>query len=110
MTFRIREVQPFVGKQIILWLEDEQSHLRGPDGDEGAQWCVRLTMDEARSLLPSMMDAYAVCMQELAMELAMGGCRTCRNGRVVDGRPCPVCVPRGERRLRSVAHLRPRPA
>lgn len=105
MTFRIRHVQPWVGNQIILWLEDEHSHETGPDGDEGSQWCVRMTVDEARGIIPSIIDAYAVAMQNIAMELACGGCRTCKNERTIDGSPCPVCIPRGEKKLRSVVHL-----
>lgn len=108
MTYRIHRVQPWVGNQIILWLEDEHTKETGPDGPDGSQWCVRVTVDEARKLIPDIMNAYAVVMQNIAMELACGGCRTCKNERTINGSPCPVCIPRGEKKLRSVVHLKPK--
>lgn len=107
-SFRIRSIDPFVGNQIILWLEDEQSHATGPDGNS-SEWCVRLTIDEARTKIAELFDAYAQVMQNVAIEVAAGGCRTCGNDRQMrDGSPCPVCIPRAESRIRTAAHLRPK--
>lgn len=123
MTFRIRDVQSMRGRQVILWLEDEQSGADGP-GDN-TQWCVRLTVDDAPGVITALVDAYAQTMQRLAVELGAGGCRTCGNERRVtaDGSggfrpfaslldhphsaiPCPVCIPRAEKRVRSFVMLR----
>lgn len=108
MTYRIREVEAFGGKQIILWLEDETTGAIGPN--ELTNWCVRLTVDEARLIIPAIFDAYAQTMQDIATELAAGGCRTCRNTRrdLTNSGPCPVCMPRAERRLRDKVILRRR--
>lgn len=104
--YRVRSIDPFIGNQVIVWLEDEQSGDPGP-GD-GTEWCVRVTMDEARGLLTELFNAYAVTMQNIAVELAAGGCRACGNTRRVGGDPCPTCMPRAQDRLRKAAHLRPR--
>lgn len=105
VTFRIAAVEPFGRHQIILWLEDETTKARGPDGPDGPQWCVRVTMDEAPNLIERLVGAYAETMQHLAVDLAAGGCRTCRNERVVRGAPCPTCTPRAENRIRRTTFL-----
>lgn len=125
-TFVVRRVESFVGKQIIIWLSEEQGGATGPQGDGGPQWCVRVTADDAPRVMRELADAYVSVMQALALDLAAGGCRTCSNTRKVstdasgkqrayvglmDGeawQPCPVCVPRAEKRLRSIAHFSPK--
>lgn len=81
--------------------------------------CVRVCVDEVRSLVIDLLVAEGDVLNRLVLDLAAGGCRNCRNDRRIDrdpfadlaggpptGRPCPTCVPRAEERLRRVARLR----
>lgn len=117
MTYVVREIEAFTGNQIIIWLQDEATgnHLT----ESGSSWCVRVTVDEAPGILASLVAAYATSMQNIAIDLAAGGCRNCGNERRVGvnhlsklmggaggGQPCPVCMPRAEKRLRKYMRRR----
>lgn len=117
MTYVVREVEAFSGNQIILWLSDESTGVTGPGN--GSNWCVRVTVDEAPGILADFLAAYATSMQNIAIDLAAGGCRNCGNERRVGvnhlsklmggaggGQPCPVCMPRAEKRLRRYMRRR----
>lgn len=118
MTYEIKSIKPFGAHQIIIWLADEQSHATGPNGASGPQWCVRITVDKAATHLRAFLDAYAQVMSELTIDVAAGGCRTCKNKRKVNqalfdfdnvtGEPCPVCLPRAEERIRKAAMITPK--
>lgn len=117
MTYRVHSVEAFTGNQVIVWLEDEQTGARGPGN--GSQWCVRVTIDEAPAILSALLSAYVTSIQNVVIELAAGGCRTCRGERRINvnhlsrlmggdggGEPCPVCMPRAEKRLRQYLRMR----
>ncbi len=116
MPFRIARVEAFTGNQVILWLADE--HSGQTSTVEGSEWCVRLRADSIHPLIADLLEAYGRTMAKVMLEVAAGGCRTCGNTRLVDvnhladlmaggggGKPCPVCVPRAEERIRKAAHL-----
>lgn len=113
MTYRIHSVEAFLGKQVILWLEDETTGQRTWDGTEH---CVRVTVDKAPALIQELVRAYAETMQNALIEVAAGGCRTCNNTRRVNGvmfqrgsgDPCPKCMPRAEERIRRAVMLPPK--
>lgn len=122
--FRIHSIENMSGKQVILWLKDEHGRTESPDD---LSYCVRLPVDEAPQVIADLVEAYASVMQEAMIDIAAGGCRTCGNRRriAVDGgrwsalfhggefKPCPVCVPRAEKRIRASLFLprrhRPQP-
>jgi hypothetical protein len=117
MTFRIRNIEAFHGKQVILWLEDETTHSSTKSDGQG-EWCVRLTVDEAPQVIAALNAAYSQTMQHALIDVAAGGCRTCNNTRRVNramfdlkgtsGDPCPVCIPRAEERIRKAVMLKPK--
>jgi hypothetical protein len=108
MTFRIDRVEAWghTGNQIIVYLVDERTG--SAERPDGTSYCVRITLPEAPGIITELMTAYAAVMQNVATELACGGCRTCKNTRFgTDGERCKVCWPRGERRIREKAFLAP---
>lgn len=87
----------FGHNQIIIFLE-----LDGFTEDEkGSSYCVRLTLPEAPEVIGDLIRCYSQAMEDVALQLAAGGCRTCDNTRMVKGEQCPVCVPRAHKRLRE---------
>lgn len=112
MNWKIRGVEPWSKGQTVIWLEDPNTGADGP-GD-GTQWCATVRLPELPGLIQQLFEAYTKQMQDLAVDLAAGGCRTCKNTRRVNGnplaalmgqddgsKPCPDCLPRAEKRLRD---------
>ena len=114
--FVIDKIEATSRHQIIVTLKGERTGADGP-GD-GTQYVVRITVDEAATIVRDLFDAYARALSELAIDVAAGGCRTCGNERRVNralfdftgtsGDPCPVCVPRAVKRIKDKTFTRNR--
>ncbi len=106
-TQRIREITAHPGNQIIIWIGDRN------DPSQEHNYAVAVPINDAPKFLAQFQEAYARAMQNVALELAAGGCRTCGNRRYVipEGEPvfnprrdpCPKCIPRAEERIKKTA-------
>lgn len=105
-SYEVDHVEPWGGAQLTIWLKDRDGRT---EDAEGLGLVVTLAAADVPGFIQDVVGAYAVTMQNLAIHLAAGGCRTCGGERMVrapgDGLfdrsvPCPVCLPRADERLR----------
>lgn len=97
--FVVNRIENFIGNQVIIWLEEE--HTGKTEDERGLSYCVRVPVGDAPRVMQEMIAAYVKAMENTMVHVAAGGCRTCHNKRFVNGEPCPVCIPRAEKRVQN---------